>query len=168
MAVAAAAGSIAFVAGCGGGDSGSVGTPVLGGTPIPTIPRPSPTPPTCDVEQGVEMPAEFPAEFPVPDGYVVSSVERDPHLVVVGRVSFPPEAGVATQLADRVLVDALREDWELEDNPQVEGSEYRATHEDGRVAIVRAVPVLFCENHAQVEYEFLWITPVAGEEPNGN
>lgn len=163
-AALSAVATLAIVAAaCGGDDSKSVGTPVLGGTTIPTVPRPSPTPPVCDVEEPVAMPPDFPAEFPVPDGFVASSVTRDPHLTVVGRVSYPnTEDNLGLRLADRVLVDGLRENWELDDNPNVEGDEYRATNDDGRVAIVRSVPVLFCLQHAQVEYEFLWITPAAG------
>ena len=152
------------VAACGDDAPKTVGTPRLVGTPIPSVPRPTNTPPACVVTASATVPPEFPAEFPIPDGFQATSVETDPYLKVAGRVTVDIEnlPNTAEFAVAGEILDAIFRVWELKQDAKVEGSMYTFTNEDGREGTFHAVGVLLCPEHVDLTYEFPWITPSAG------
>lgn len=161
--------AIAVASACGGSDSDRVGTPVLSGTPIPTVLRPTATPPVCDVTDPVAVPDNFPDGFLLPEGFVASDVQFEPHLRIEGRVTQPGPVDNASIAVEGQIVDVLREDWTFTVNPRAEGPDYTLNHQtDGRRGRMHSFPILFCPNHSGLTYEFFWITPVAGAPSPAN
>lgn len=152
-----------IAAACGGGSS-SVGTPVLGGTPIPTVERATATPPTCDIASPVDVPANFPSEFPIPEGFAATEVRTDPYLHVEGRVFYKGGGGGdPRQIAEREIINAIRDAWTTEVDSGVEGLQYTVTNmADGRQGKFGSYNVQFCPDHSYLFYDFYWITPTPG------
>jgi hypothetical protein len=159
-------------AACGGDDDAPiVGAPRLVGTPLATATPLPVTPIQCDVEDPLPVPANFPPDVPIPPGYEIATIQTDPHLQTVGRLKPPSDAEAgdapvflpATAL-EVAIIENMRAVWFFRLNTGVDGRDYNFEHQDGRRGHFNAVSVRGCPEHAELTYDFFWITPAAAVE----
>lgn len=166
VAIALAVVAVAMIAAaCGGGasDTSTDGGPKLAGTPIPTVPLPTPTETVCSPPTPMTLPADFPAEIPVPPDYQVWSVTESPYLTVVGRTT-PPVSPERDEVPHGVVAQSLLDilvgrGWRPSINKGIDGLDYNVTAPDGRVVHFNALNKPECFGSVQLTYDLKWITP---------
>ena len=162
------------MAACGGGSATktSPSGPQLANSPIPTVTPTDATPAWCAPEVALDLPADFPTtDVVVPPDFIVWSVERSPHLRVVGTVfPFEDQQGRApfTVVSD-ALIDRLQQArWAISLNDKIEGRDYDFTRRTAAPAHFLAQPRDGCPARSTCNYDINWTPrrrPVPGPGP---
>jgi hypothetical protein len=148
------------LAACGGDDDD--GRPIvrISNSPIPTVTAAAPTAVICEVAEPQALPANFPADIvPVPPDFVASTVETEPYLRVVGRVTPPPDERPTHIVVSDALNFILGRTFELQLQPRVEGMDWNFSHSDGRRGHYNARPVTGCFGQVEIVFDLEWVTP---------
>lgn len=154
--------TLVIAAACGGGGKTTTGAPRLANSPIPTATPAPPTVTICGPASEQPLPADFPKdEVVVPPDFVVWSVERSPHLRVVGTV-LPPEDQNGREawlvVSDALIARLQKANWKVALNDKIEGRDYDFTAPDGRTGHFLAQPRIGCTGSVNLTYDINWIT----------
>jgi hypothetical protein len=159
---AIAAASAILLGACGGGDATPSTGPRLANSPIPTVTPLEGTPIICGPDTPLALPDDFPTdEVTVPPDFVVWTVERSPHLRVVGTVN-PPEDQNGRQpwnvVSDALIGPLQKAGWTISLNDKIEGRDYDFMRADGRTGHFLAQPRNGCTGSVNLTYDINWIT----------
>lgn len=149
-------------AACGGDDASSPSVPRLANSPIPTVTAGEGVTAVCSPVAAQPLPSDFPAtEVVVPPDFAVWSVERAPHLRVVGTVNPPPDANGRAPwnvVGDALIANLQGAGWTVALNDKIEGRDYDFTAPDGRTGHFLAQPRSGCFPVVDLTYDINWIT----------